>query len=56
MEFILTGVPKFQLPPIDPLRITTLNIDQGHGPVAIKMNFTDLDIHGVGTAAVKDVK
>ncbi|XP_065214845.1 protein takeout-like [Planococcus citri] len=53
---LVKGVPRFGLPPIDPLRISTLSIDQGHGPVAIKMDFNDLDIVNIGTADVKDVK
>uniref|UniRef100_A0AAU6SHL1 Protein takeout-like protein n=1 Tax=Maconellicoccus hirsutus TaxID=177089 RepID=A0AAU6SHL1_MACHI len=55
MPELVKGVPRFALPPIDPLRITSLIIDQGHGPVAIKLNFTDLDIHGIGTGTVKDL-
>lgn len=53
---LVKGVPRFSLPPIDPLRISNLIIDQGHGPVAIKMNFTDLDIRNIGSGKVTDLK
>jgi len=50
------GVPKLGLPPIDPLRISTLYVDQGTGPVTIKLNFTDLDIKGLGNCKMSDLK
>jgi len=52
--FIL-GVPSFGLYPIDPLRITALGIDQGTGPVSIKLNFRDLDISNIGSIKFNDI-
>lgn len=49
------GQPKYGIPPIEPLRISTLNIDQGQGSVNIKLNFTDLDINGISQAMIDDV-
>lgn len=50
------GIPNFGLLPIDPLRITELGIDQGSGPVSIKLNFRDLDISNIGTAKINHLK
>ncbi|XKL62176.1 hypothetical protein PGB90_002009 [Kerria lacca] len=53
---LVKGQPKFGIPIIDPLRIINLQINQGHGPVSIKLNFTDLDIIGISSSTVSDVK
>jgi len=52
---LIKGFPSLGLYPIDPLRITTLGIDQGTGPVSIKLNFRDLDITNIGTAKINEV-
>ncbi|XP_050443509.1 protein takeout-like [Adelges cooleyi] len=52
---LIKGVPSLGLHPIDPLRITALGIDQGTGPVSIKLNFRDLDISNIGTLKIKDL-
>lgn len=49
------GIPNLGLLPIDPLRITELGIDQGSGPVSIKLNFRDLDISNIGTAKINEL-
>jgi hypothetical protein len=38
------GVPNLGINKMDPLRISSLLIDQGTGPVGIKLDFKDLDI------------
>lgn len=50
------GVPVLGLYPIDPLRINALGIDQGGGPVNIKLNFRDLDISNIGTAVIREIQ
>lgn len=45
----------FGLYPIDPLRITALGIDQGTGPVSIKLNFRDLDISNIGSVKINEI-
>lgn len=52
----VVGQPKFGLPIIDPLRITSLRIDQGHGPVNVRLNFTNLDIIGLTGSSVDHLK
>jgi hypothetical protein len=41
---------------MDPLRITELKIDQGSGPVSIKLNFNDLDIMNLKMLTVDKIK
>ncbi|KAM7249411.1 hypothetical protein ACFE04_016258 [Oxalis oulophora] len=52
---LVKGQPKFGLPVIDPLRITSLIINQGHGPVNIRLNFTNLDIIGLTGSSVTNL-
>jgi len=52
---LVKGVPSLGLFPIDPLRITALGIDQGNGPVSIKLNFKDLDISNIGTVNINKI-
>ncbi|KAL4092097.1 hypothetical protein QTP88_026666 [Uroleucon formosanum] len=52
---LIKGVPSLGLYPIDPLRITQLGIDQGTGPVSIKLNFRDLDISNIGTVKINEL-
>lgn len=42
-----SGLKKYGIFPAEPLRFTTLVIDQPTGPVNIKLNFTDLDVFGI---------
>jgi len=41
---IYLGIPNLGINKMDPLRISSLLIDQGRGPVGIKLDFKDLDI------------
>jgi hypothetical protein len=41
---------------MDPLRITELKIDQGSGPVSIKLNFKDLDIMNLKMLTIDKIK
>jgi len=38
------GIPNLGILKMDPLRINSLIIDQGTGPVSIKLDFKNLDI------------
>jgi len=50
------GVPSLGIIPMDPLRITELKIDQGSGPVSIKLNFKDLDIMNLKMLTIDKIK
>lgn len=53
---LVNGRPNLGVPPIDPLRITELKIEQGTGPVSINLTFYNLDIRGIGSAFITDLK
>ncbi|XP_054276420.1 protein takeout-like [Macrosteles quadrilineatus] len=50
------GAPSLGVLTIDPLRVSSLTIDQGSGPVSIKLDFKNLDIHGLASAKLDKVK
>lgn len=50
------GVPALGLASLDPLRIDAMDIVQGDGPVAIVLNFKDVDIYGFKDVIVKKAK
>lgn len=50
------GVPALGLASLDPLRIDAMDIVQGDGPVAIELNFKDVDISGFKDVIVKKAK
>ncbi|XP_058169536.1 protein takeout-like [Anopheles ziemanni] len=52
----LDGVPALGLASLDPLRIDAMDIVQGDGPVAIELNFKDVDISGFKDVIVKKAK
>jgi len=51
----IAGMPSIGLLPLDPLRIKTLEIDQGTGPVSIKLNVRDLDVSNIGTVKINEL-
>ncbi|KAK9504733.1 hypothetical protein O3M35_010999 [Rhynocoris fuscipes] len=55
-ELTLASNPSLGVPIMDPLRLNTLIINQGTGPVSIDLKFTDLDVIGMKTFEVTNVK
>lgn len=54
--FFFLGIPSLGLLPTDPLRVSSLVIDQGVGAVKLKMQYKDLDIKNMQTTTVKELK
>ncbi|CAH1397718.1 unnamed protein product [Nezara viridula] len=50
------GSKTLAVNPLDPLRILELKIDQGSGPVSIKLEFKDTDIVGLSTCVLLTLK
>ncbi|VVC25556.1 Haemolymph juvenile hormone binding [Cinara cedri] len=50
------GIPSLGLLPTDPLRVTSLGINQGIGAVKLKLDFKDLDILNLHTTIITDLK
>ncbi|XP_034232743.1 protein takeout-like [Thrips palmi] len=49
------GAKELGVFPIDPLRLTRVDIAQGTGPVSIDLHFTDLDIYGLKSTELDSV-
>lgn len=50
------GNPSLGVLPMDPFHFDAISIDQGHGPVSIKLDYNDLDVTGVKDLVIKNVK
>lgn len=50
------GVPNLGLLKMDPLRINSLLIDQGTGPVSIKLDFKNLDIYNMKSIIIDKIQ
>ncbi|CAH0387367.1 unnamed protein product [Bemisia tabaci] len=53
LPLISKGIPKYQVPAIDPLELTSLDIGKGKGPVSIDLKFRNLKIWGLKHAMPK---
>ncbi|XP_034247581.1 protein takeout-like [Thrips palmi] len=54
MKLASEGEPSLGIFPVDPLHMTRLSIDQGTGPVAIDLEFRELDLKGVKNIVIKE--
>jgi len=54
MYFFL-GIPSLGILPVDPMRITTLEVNQGQGAVKLKIKFRDLDIKNLQSAIITNI-
>ncbi|BES99102.1 JHBP [Nesidiocoris tenuis] len=52
---LVPGMPSLGVLPLDPLHFDAITIDQGEGPVNIKLEFTDLDITGIKDMQIDSV-
>lgn len=50
------GVPSLGILKMDPLRIDKLLIDQGSGPVSIKLDFKNLDIGNLKSIVIDKIQ
>lgn len=51
------GHAGLSIPPLEPLHINRINIDQGaQNPVSVKLDFKDLDLSGMSKAVVTRVE
>ncbi|XP_014293289.1 protein takeout [Halyomorpha halys] len=56
LKFFKDGNKKMGVNPIEPFKFQRLLIDQGTGPVAIKLEFKNLNLHGVSNTKILDTK
>jgi len=56
LTLVKNGRREINLPPIEPLHVSKLEINQGNdSPVAITLSFRDLNVYGLSTATVTKV-
>jgi len=53
---LLTGIPELNLPPIEPLVIPELKMENGQGPVRVRAYFTNITAIGAGNYTLKKVR
>ena len=53
---LVGGNPSLGVFPLDPMHFDTVSIDQGHGPVSIKLDFKHLEIIGVKDLKITNLK
>ncbi|XP_050443505.1 protein takeout-like [Adelges cooleyi] len=53
---LVKGIPLLDLLPIEPLFITHMDINQSSGPLIIKLNFKDLNIHRLSSVKIISLK
>ncbi|KAK9504720.1 hypothetical protein O3M35_010987 [Rhynocoris fuscipes] len=53
---LANGNPSLGVLPLDPLRFNKISIDQGSGPVSIKLDLKDLDVIGIKTVKLSPIK
>ncbi|XP_014241740.1 protein takeout [Cimex lectularius] len=56
IQDLKNGNPQLGVLPLDPLRFDRLILDQGSGPVSIKLDFRNLDLIGISSAKVEKMK
>ncbi|CAH1397719.1 unnamed protein product [Nezara viridula] len=56
MHFFKGGNKKLGVNPLDPFKFEKLMVDQGTGPVAIKLEFKNTEIRGLTDAKIFDAK
>ncbi|XP_046392877.1 protein takeout-like [Ischnura elegans] len=54
--YLVKGIPELEMPPIEPLKIDVLAMENGHGPVNVRAVFTNLTVHGASNYSVVAVK
>ncbi|KAL1490572.1 hypothetical protein ABEB36_013242 [Hypothenemus hampei] len=50
------GIPEFGIPSCEPLIIPEVIIDQGHGPVAVKSTYREIQVFGPTNFNIKNMK
>jgi len=50
------GERSLGIGPLDPLKVSALHIGQGSGPVAVELDFNDLDFKGVSDVKIMNAK
>ncbi|XP_072934105.1 protein takeout [Epargyreus clarus] len=50
------GIPDLSVPPLEPLRVSGMNIESGAGPVTITQNYRNIQLHGLTDSILTSYK
>ncbi|GLG92741.1 Circadian clock-controlled protein [Gryllus bimaculatus] len=54
--YLQKGIPELQLPPLEPMRVDNLAMENGNGAVRVRAVFSDVDVRGASNYTVEGVK
>ncbi|KAB0793231.1 hypothetical protein PPYR_12851 [Photinus pyralis] len=49
------GLPEFNFPPLEPTRIESMTIGEGHGSVDIRQTYKNVELHGMSEVKVNSI-
>ncbi|KAG8238450.1 hypothetical protein J437_LFUL002907 [Ladona fulva] len=55
-SYLIDGINELNVPPIEPLKIDRMMMENGHGPVRVRAVFSNLTVHGASNYSVVAVK
>ncbi|KAJ2937935.1 hypothetical protein O0L34_g14208 [Tuta absoluta] len=50
------GIPSLSVPPLEPLQVSSINIESGAGPVVIAQNYKNIKLHGLTDSVLTTYK
>ncbi|KAI5638763.1 hypothetical protein NE865_08647 [Phthorimaea operculella] len=50
------GIPSLSVPPLEPLLVSSINIESGAGPVVITQNYRNIKLHGLTDSVLTTYK
>lgn len=50
------GIPEIEVPPVEPLSINKLYMENGHGPVRVRAAFNNVTAFGASNYSINNVK
>lgn len=53
---IRTGIPEIDVPPVEPLNINKLYMENGHGPVRVRAAFNNVTALGASNYSINSVR
>lgn len=54
--YLIRGIPEIEVPPVEPLSINKLYMENGHGPVRVRAAFNNVTAFGASNYSINNVK
>ncbi|XP_055384413.1 circadian clock-controlled protein daywake [Condylostylus longicornis] len=54
--YLISGIPTLNIPPMEPLLVPLVKVDQSVGPIYVKSQYNDVKIMGTSKFVVEDLK